>query len=151
MSKAESALPSTISQAQIDAAWGAILDGTPLAVEVGSPETARRIAAEIRQGETFEDIFGERSLPSWGDNLDHPFQVLGFQLSPSGYDQGSAVYAIVEAVDLETGETLRMSTGGRNVLSQLMTALERGMLPAELRMIAKRTGAGNDAYWLRPA
>lgn len=137
--------------AAIDLAYRCILDGEPLPVVSNPVAMSQEIARRIKSATTPEEILRAQTLPAWRDRLGHVFLVQRFHLNASNVEGGSSVYAVVEAVDTESGEQVVMSCGGTNVLMQLVKLLELGALPRELRLTGKRTAEGYTALWLQDA
>ena len=137
--------------AEIDLAYRAILDGEPLPVATDAQATSRAIAERILEASSAEQVLQQQELPAWRDLLDVPVEVRGFRLNPSGYEQGSSVYAVVDLTRLDTGESIGVSCGGQNVLVQLVKLLELDALPAKVKLTGKRTGEGYQALWLQAA
>lgn len=135
----------------VEAAYAAILDGK-LPPEVGDPSvTARAIQERIKNAKTFEDAFRPSSLQSWQDYADKPVIVHSFHLNPSNFE-GQTAYAVVELGIPETGEFLTVSTGGGNVLTQLVKAWELGAFPFRAILKVKDTGTpGRVTLWLESA
>lgn len=142
------------SEQLVRRAYAAIIDGTE-PPEIGDPEiTNRAILEEIVAADSFEAVFQAQSLPSWSEAyLDRDVTVLGFHLNPSSFDQGSAVYAVVEIADPEdAGELKRVTIGGQKVLVQLVKAWENKWFPCRLRLTAKDTRTdGRKVLGLEPA
>lgn len=133
--------------ALVEAAYAAILDGK-LPPEVGDPSvTARAIQERIRNAETFEDAFASSKLQSWQDYTDMPVIVHSFHLNPSTFE-GQTAYAVVEIGIPDTGEFKTVSTGGGNVLTQLVKAWELSAFPFRAVLRSKPTGTGNTTLWL---
>jgi hypothetical protein len=136
---------------EIEQAVAAIMDGQPLPA-IGDPEiVSRAILERILAAETFEEAFRPQQLTGWREYLDQPVQVRDFRLNRSGYENGSPVYAVVDLTVLETGEAVTVTCGGRNVLMQLVRALQKGWLDRPVRLTAKKTAEGFEALWLEDA
>lgn len=135
----------------VEAAYAAILDGK-LPPEVGDPTvTARAIQERIKSAKTFEDAFRPSSLESWSEYEDVPVVVHSFHLNPSSFENQTA-YAVVEIGIPETGEFRTVSTGGNNVLMQLVKAWELGAFPFRAVLKAKATQTpGRQTFWLEAA
>jgi hypothetical protein len=133
---------------QLAAAYAAILDGEKLPT-IGDPEVMSRMILErILKAETFDEAFKPQTLDSWRDYLDVPVTVQEFHLNPSGYEQGSSVYAVVDLKRLDDGAGLTVTCGGRNVLAQLVKMLEQSWTDKPVKLTAKTTGEGYQALWL---
>lgn len=137
--------------AAIDLAYRAILDGEPLPV-TSDPGAVRSIMERIRDATSIEQVLRAQEVPSWSrDYMDQPVKLLSFHLNPSGFEQGSSVYAVAEVVPHDTGEAVTVTVGGANVLVQLVKLAELQALPRDVRLIGKRTAEGFTALWLQDA
>jgi hypothetical protein len=136
---------------EVARAYRAILDGE--AIAAADPEAmSRAIVERIMAADTFEEAFRPQTLEPWREAFpDTPVRVLEFHLNPSGFEQGSSVYAVVDLVPLagpHEGETHTVTCGGRNVLTQLVLALEKGWLDKPVKLTTKGTSEGYTALWL---
>lgn len=66
----------------------------------------------------------------WQDLLDVPVEVFGFRFRPSDYSEGSPVFVVVNGIRLDTGDVVVLTTGGLNVIAQLINLAERDRLPS---------------------
>lgn len=138
-------------QAEVELAWQ-ILEGTADVPEQDAETAAAAIRARIRESDDFDSVFGEQELESWQDHLGEVFTVHSFHLNKSTFDEGQRVYAVVVVSSPGSDEKHLLTTGGGNVLSQLVKALERDWFPLDLFMVAKQTSTqGRQTYWLRKA
>lgn len=139
---------------ELEAAYAAILDGTPLPGAGNDPEAvSRAIAERILASETFEEAFSPQELEAWSNYVGEVVTVKDFHLNPTTFntgDGGPAAYAVVD-IELSDGSIKTVTCGGRNVLMQLVKALEKGWLVNQVVLIAKPTAEGNTALWLQAA
>jgi hypothetical protein len=139
--------------AELASAYAAILDNEkPEGLAVSDPElVTREILERIMNAETFDEAFKPQELTAWRDLIDVPVRVLGFKLNPSGLE-GQAVYAVVELErldgDMDNPAKLTVTCGGRNVMMQLVKALEKGWLQNPVAMTKKATSEGYEVLWL---
>lgn len=155
----ETALAKT-SPEQIQLAYRAILDGDVIP-EVGDPEVISRAVMErIMAAETFEDTFAPQKLEGWKAFIDVPVFVRDFHLNKSGFeraDGGSSVFAVVDLARADGNnwpdghETITVTCGGRNVLMQLVKALEKGWLDRAVKLTSRPTSEGYNVLWLEAA
>jgi hypothetical protein len=138
-------------RAQIASAYAAILDNEkPEGLAVSDPElVTREILERIMGAETFDEAFKPQELTAWRDLIDVPVRVLDFKLNPSGLE-GQAVYAVVELERLDGKDPAKQTVtcGGRNVMMQLVKALEKGWLTNPVAMTKKATSEGYEVLWL---
>lgn len=143
---------------QIQQAKDAIINGT-VPPELGDPNvTARAILERIAAGSLEESMNPAEQLPNWAQTLlNEPVVVRGFHLNKSTKQQpdpetgelkGPAVYAVVDLQVIETLELVTRSTGGANVLMQLVKALEDRAFPFTAVMTSTPTAGGNDVLRL---
>ncbi len=141
------------SKAELERAYDAILNGTPLP-QGGDPEVvSRAIVERILAAETFEDAFKPQELAAWREYLDVPVEVRSFHLNPTTYEVegGSSVYAVVDLARLDDGEHMTVTCGGRNVLAQLVKMLEAGWMDRPVKLVGRQTAEGYQALWLEAA
>jgi hypothetical protein len=142
-----------LTQADIDVAYSAILDGTPIPNQgTGDPAAvSRAIAERILKSETFEDVFKAQDLDAWTNYIGVPVFVQEFHLNPTGYsvEGNPSVYAVVDIANVSDGEVKTVTCGGRNVMAQLVKMLEKGWLDRPVQLVSKRTAEGYDALWLQ--
>lgn len=140
---------------ELEVVYGAIMDGSEITLQVADPDTiARDIAERIKNAETFEDAFGVQELDSWSDYEGVPFFVRSLKFNKSTQNQkaGSpSVYAVVELDRADDGETITVTTGGKNVLIQLVKMIEKGWTDKPVKLTSMPTGSGNTVHRLVPA
>lgn len=136
-------------QAEVELAWQ-ILEGTAEVPEQDAESAQAAIRNRIRESEDMDSVFGEQELEAWQDYIGEVFTVHGFHLNRSSFEEGSPVYAVVTVSRQGSDEKTLLTTGGSNVLAQLVKALERDWFPLNLVMVEKATStAGRKTYWLR--
>lgn len=144
--------PGAVDPAQVKQAYAAILDGVPIPQQADPETMSRAIVERIMQAETFEQVFQPSELEPWREAyLGVPVKVRGFHLNASGFEQGSSVYAVVDLVPLageSQGEIVTVTCGGRNVLTQLVKALEKGWLDRPVKLVERGTASGFRTLWL---
>lgn len=137
-----------LNPAEVEKAYAAILDGEPIEF-VSDPEAmAREIAERAKEATTADELFSEASLDAWGDLEGVPVTVHGFHLNPSRFQGGAAVYAVVSIERMDTGDKSLVSVGSKTVLTQLVRALELGLLPCIVALKSADTASGQTAYRL---
>lgn len=136
------------SKKDLETAYAAILDGAAIPVASDPEAVSRAILERIFASDTFEEAFAPQQLEGWREYLDVPVLVQEFHLNPSGFEQGSSVYAVVDIVRVDTGEQLTVSCGGRNVLAQLVQMLRHGWFDRAVKLTSKTTSEGYQALWL---
>jgi hypothetical protein len=148
-------LMSKPTKAQIELAYSAIMGDAELPQSNDPEVVSRAIMERILRAETFEEAFKPQELEGWREYLGVPVLVRSFHLNPSGFaaEGGAPVYAVVDLTLGENGEAVTVTCGGRNVLMQLVKALEKGWLDKPVKLVAKKTNAdhGGSALWLEAA
>lgn len=141
------------SEAQLEQVWKAITLDEPLPA-VDPEGMSRLIMERILAAESFEEAFTSQKVPAWRDAYpEKPVKVLSVHFNRSTIEggQGPAVYAIVDLVDLASGEQATVSCGGRNVLAQLLKMLKEGWQDNPVRLTSKKTAEGYQVLWLEAA
>jgi hypothetical protein len=127
--------------------------GTAEMDETDPEQTTRSIMARILSETTATGILS-------GHKVTHADQVLGAALEAtavkwqrSTVDGGSSCYAVITAHMIDTEETITLTCGGRNVMTQLLAFQVHQLLPVRCRIMraAKPTEAGFYPLWLEPA
>jgi hypothetical protein len=134
---------------QLEMIYSAILGDATLPVESDPEAISRAIVERIMTADTFEDAFRPQQLEAWREYLEVPVLVRGLHFNPTTFEgQGSSIYAVVDIERLDNGETLTVSCGGRNVLTQLVKMVQNGWTDRPVKMIDKPTQEGYKALWL---
>jgi len=133
----------------------AIAGGEDVDFEVLDPEAAaREIVARILQAPDAGAVLAQGQTVSAEAILGQPFELREVRFLKSGIDnpEGPDVYAILDAVDTDTGERQTVTCGSRNVMAQALRLKQLGELPAVVQIIRadKPTAAGFYPMWLAP-
>ena len=114
-------------------------------------EISREIIAQLLAAESDAELEQAGQAIGWRD-LEHvPVRLAGFRWRPSSYDEGSAVFFVVQGTRLDTDEPVVLTTGARNVLAQLCNMARRGTLVGAVRALRqadKETANGFRPLWL---
>ncbi len=138
-----------VPKQELELAYAAIMDGEELPVDAADPEVVSRIILQrIAESDSLSAILTPQSLPGWRDYEDRPVEVQGFRFNRSSFEGGSSIYAVVDLTLLDSGEQEAVSVGGRNVLVQLVRALQLGEVPFKCKLTSKKTGEGYNVLWL---
>lgn len=138
--------------AQLDIIAKAILGEGELPQAADPEAMSRAIMERILAADTFEEVFTQQNLTPWRNLLDRAVVVKDVHFNRSTIEgAGAPVYAVVDLVDVETGEAHTVTCGGQNVLAQLVTAIRNGWLDRPVRMIENKTANGYGALWLEAA
>ena len=131
-------------------AYAAILDGEAPPMVADPEVVSRAILERIMRAESFDEAFRPQTLTAWKDLEGVPVVVSDFKLNPSGLE-GQSVYAVADVTRVDTGEMLTVTCGGRNVMMQLVKALEMGWLDKPVAIVSKQTSEGYSVLWLEAA
>lgn len=115
-------------------------------------EISRQIVAQLLAAESDDELENFGSATGWKDLMNIPVEIHGFRWLPSTFEgQGAAVFFVVQATRLDTGERVTLTTGSMNVLAQLSNMARRGTLVGAVRQLeeASETRQGFKPLWLR--
>lgn len=125
----------------------------PPEISTDPEAVTREILTQILSAETDEEMLIAGSATPWQDLLGIPVEISKFHWRSSGYDKGAKVFFVVMATRLDTGESVVLTTGGQNVLAQLINLARRDRFPwvGKLVEAEKETANGFKPLWLIPA
>lgn len=109
-------------------------------------DLALKIATRLAQSSTPEELFAEDGENGWEKHQNVPFLVKRIYWCRSTFREGAGFYAIVEAVNADTGELQVLTTGATNVLVQLAKAEQMGWLDAPLILRQNPQPTSNGYY-----
>jgi hypothetical protein len=93
-------------------------------------DVMEKIADEIRHAETVDDVLQTGDTLEAGEMLDIPLKIESFKLRPSDEQYADTeAFAVINAVVMETGENVVITTGAYNLVNQLVKIDELGGLP----------------------
>lgn len=120
--------------------------------EQDAEDSVRQIIARILAADTVEDIL-RRDAVHAGDVLDVPLEITAVKWQSSAYELGANCYAVMDAVNLATGEQTIVTCGAVPVQTQLLRLWVGGMLPITAMIVrsVRPTKAGFYPMWLAPA
>ncbi len=127
-----------------------LFEGPETEVYEDPAEVQRRILERIFSAQSPEELRRLSKADPWQEHLDEPIRVNDVRFRRGQYDEGAAVFAVVDATNLETGEALTLTCGGMNVLATLMQHNRMGWLPWSWRLVKpeRKTAAGYQVLWL---
>lgn len=121
-------------------------------VEEDADQASLQIIAQLLAAETDADLQNFGNAESWKDYEGIPMELHGFKWMRSTFDEdGSpAVYVVVSATELESGERKVLTNGSRNVMAQLSNMARRGTLVGSIWQLHRGnpTRAGFRPLWL---
>lgn len=100
-------------------------------IAVTDPEAiSRAIVEQIGKATSVEELLAPTATASTEDYLDLPLQVQETRWMKSSFAEGLGVFAVVDAIRLDTGDQITFSCGASNVMAKLFKAqTERWDLP----------------------
>lgn len=120
--------------------------GSKLTVEIEEDpeEIERQIIGQILSAETVDEVLASGTTTPARDILERPIVMGDVKFLNSEYEQGAPFFAVIDAVDVQTGERLPVSCGGKKVLAQLLKCKSHGWFPQKVvfRQSARPTKAG---------
>ena len=108
-----------------------------------SEEVQRALALGLLGAETEEEVFGSQGLQPWSELIGVPMEVRDVHFNPSRTEKGPGFYAVVNLVQLDTGEASVRHVGGWKPASQLLYMWSRGKVPFKAKLVevaAARSG-----------
>jgi hypothetical protein len=130
----------------------ALLTGELNAEVLSNPvEQQRQIIAQLLNAETDDELENFGNAIGWRELLEVPIEIRNFRWLPSTYDEGPAVFMVVQGTRLDTGESVVLTIGGANVMAQLANLAKRGRLVGAIRELTEgtKTRQGFTPLWLR--
>lgn len=115
-------------------------------------EVSRQIVAQLLAAQSDEDLENFGNATGWKELAGIPMELHGFRWLPSTFDEGAAVFFVVQATRLDTGERVTLTTGSLNVLAQLSNMARRGTLVGAIRELTEAETATRQGFkplWLR--
>lgn len=120
-----------------------------LGITISTPdEISLRLAQRLVDATTVEDLLAENPTASWGEHEGRSVLIKAVTYAPSTKRSALGFYAIVEAVDVDTGRPLLLTTGGQNTLVQLAKMVRLDLLDTPVKLVSNTTGEGNTIHRL---
>lgn len=116
-------------------------------------ETALAIVRQILEAPDAEAVLEMAGTTGARDMLGVPFRVRALRFMKSSFEEGSPVFAVVDIIRKDTGESTVMTCGGTNVTAQLARLQQLDALDRDLQIVQteKPTTAGYYPLWLQSA
>lgn len=114
-------------------------------------EISREIIMQLLAAETDEQLESFGAAVGWRELEGVPVEIRGFRWRRSDFEEGAAVYVIVNATRLDNGEAVVLTTGSANVMAALSNMARRGTLIGAVRVLERgeKTKAGYYPLWLK--
>lgn len=115
-------------------------------------EIQREIMAQLLSAGSDAELEAVGSATGWRELAGVPMELHGFRWRPSSFEEGAAVFFVVDATRLDTGQRVALTTGSGNILAQLVNMARRNTLVGAVRALEiaeTPTRAGFRPNWLR--
>lgn len=122
-------------KAVYDLLHGSMVGTVDLMENYDSEEVQRALALGLLGSESLEELFGTQALEPWSEMLGRPVEVKDIHFNPSKTEKGPGFYAVVNLVDLESGEAMTRHIGGWRPMAQLLATWASGGLPLKCKVI----------------
>lgn len=122
-------------KAVYDLLHGSMMGTVNLMENYDSEEVQRALALGLLGSESLEELYGTQALEPWSELLGRPMEVRDVHFNPSKTEKGPGFYAVVNLVDLETGEAQVRHIGGWRPCSQLLATWAAGELPIKAKVV----------------
>ena len=131
--------------------WAPFLLGDDTPEFVDPEQASRDIVMQILAAEDVDAVFDIAGTTPVNEILGKAIQIDKARAMRSAYDAGATMYLLLDVVDLETGESLKVTCGARNVMAQLYRITQVGRLPVKGRICQtdRPTAAGYYPLWLK--
>lgn len=131
-----------------------LITNEALPVQDDDPEAiAAEIVAQILAAQTDDELDAMQggNAVGWRELLDVPVSLIGFRWRPSDYTEGASLYFVVFGTRLDNGDDVVLTTGGRNVMAQLVNRAKRGALTGAIVKLTEgdETKRGFKPLWLK--
>jgi hypothetical protein len=120
-------------------------------------EISREILMQLLAAESDEELVQQEAI-GWRELKGVPIEISGFRWRPSEFDtdeegnkQERSLYFIVFGFRCDTGESVTMTVGSKNVLAQLINMARRRTIPGAIwayEQSATKTARGYTPSWL---
>jgi hypothetical protein len=117
----------------------------PMLAAQDPEEVTARLAGRIFQAQTMDDIFGIMEGTLSKDLVDVPLDIRGVTWQPYESDRGVTPLAIVDAVNIDTGEVVQFATTSTVLVASLRQAEIIGAIPFATKIKSRKTNSGNYA------
>lgn len=145
-------LRSSSDVASISELEDALLTGELSGEVLSDPvEQQRQIIAQLLDAQTDDELENFGNAIGWRELMEVPIEIRNFRWLPSTYEEGPAVFMVVQGTRLDTGESVVLTIGGANVMAQLANLAKRDRLVGAIRELTEgtKTRQGFTPLWLR--
>lgn len=113
----------------------ALVEGTELPMDESPEAAARAIVEQILASPDVDSVFSTFAATPISDLLGIPLEVRGVKWNRSSFDNGAPVFAVVNAVRLDSGEAVTATCGGRSVMAAFYAFGRMNAYPVRLAVI----------------
>lgn len=114
----------------------------PLKATLSPEEVSNRIASRVMGAGSLDELFDVWEGQASRDLAGRSFEIRSIEWGWYQADTGEIPLAVVDAVDLKTGEETTWPTTARNLVTFLWKAEEMDALPFEARIVGETTKSG---------
>lgn len=148
MSKGQDIVPATKGNITLEQVEDVLLHGGEVEV-VSSDEVQADMVRRILEAGTVEDAFNNFQSVSASDIEGVEVEVRGIAWMRSAFNEGPKVYALLDCVNIETGEAITVSMGGRSLMASFLWAQRNRAMPFRGEFVKERSRTNTErAYWL---
>lgn len=131
----------------VDQVADVLLNGTDLGV-VDENAMTQDMVQRILESETLEDAFSNFTSVPAKDIEGVLIDINGVAFARSAFEQGPAVYALLNAKRHDTGEDVVVSMGGRTLMAALVWAMRHRAMPFQGSFVQRKSNANPErSYW----
>jgi hypothetical protein len=104
------------------------------------------IALSILEGETVSDVFDRPAPVGTEEVIGQALRIQRVRWMQSQKNANVPIYALIEAVDADTGEKVLITCGATNVVAQLIAAEEHDWLPLDVMFTVPKDPTARGYY-----
>lgn len=131
--------------------WAPFLLGDQTPEFVDPEQASREIVLRILQADDVDQVFEQAGTTPCNEIIGRPIRISGARAMKSGFESGATMYLLLDVADVETGETLLVTCGARNVMAQLYRIQQLDGFPVDCRIVKtdRPTAEGYYPLWLK--
>ncbi len=113
----------------------ALVEGIALPQTDDPAFVSRAIVERILATKDVAEVFASFETTAAQDVLGVGLEVRGIRWQRSSFNEGPPIYAVLDAIRLDTGETTMITCSGRSVMAALFQLARLGSLPIKLKIM----------------
>lgn len=137
------------TRVSVDDAERALLTGEAPADVASAEEATRDIVIRLLQAESDAELNAAMTAYGAQEILGIPHTVNDVRWLRSAFDEGNAVFAVMDATNEETGERYAVTCSSSNVLASLINLSKRARFPVSVTVQRSEKATANGFYPLR--